>query len=187
MRCEFESFFEPIMFDDVIALSQNFKILREPFYKRIIHLKVPSSFDFHLFINIGTWNANLNSLNPFLRWCRHHEGQNFIILRQWFQKRFVGLLEGPKIQTLLEYTPIFLKVVHLFTKAFIYAVNNCPLHHDLLEHARFLNFFNRKYSFDDVMALIYRLSPHALFSKNEICEMEQFLLLQWFDLSVFDD
>lgn len=55
------------MFDDVITLSQNFNIVREPFYKRIIHLKVPSSFDFHLSINIGTRNANLNSLDPFLR------------------------------------------------------------------------------------------------------------------------
>ena len=81
MRCEFGSFFEPIMFDDVITLSQNFKIVWEPFYKQIIHLKVPSSFDFHLSINIGTRNANLNSLDPFLRWWRHHEGQNFIILR----------------------------------------------------------------------------------------------------------
>ena len=54
-------------------LSQNFKILRERFYKWIFHL----SFDFHLSINIGTWNTNLDLFNPFLGWWRHHVGSKF--------------------------------------------------------------------------------------------------------------
>lgn len=38
------------------------------------------------------------------------------------------------------------------------------------------------------MALVHKLSPHVSFSKNWICEIEQeFILLQWFDLSAFDD
>ena len=58
--------------DDVIILSQIFKILRERFHKRIIYLKVPFTFDFHLSINIGTWNTNLDIFDPFLGWWRHH-------------------------------------------------------------------------------------------------------------------
>ena len=58
--------------DDVIILSQIFKILRERFHKRIIYLKVPFTFDFHLSINIGTWNTNLDLSVHILGWRRHH-------------------------------------------------------------------------------------------------------------------
>ena len=66
--------------DDVIILSQNFKILRGWFHKWIINLKISFTFDFHLSINIGTWYTNLNFFHPFLGWWRHHEEsklQNF--------------------------------------------------------------------------------------------------------------
>ena len=68
--------------DDVTRLSQNFEILRERFHKGIIHLKVPFTFDFHLSINIGTWNTNLDLFDPFF-WVDDvtAESQNFIILR----------------------------------------------------------------------------------------------------------
>ena len=50
----------------------DFKVLKEQFHKRIIHLKVPINFDFHMSINIGTWNTNMDPLDPFLGWLRHH-------------------------------------------------------------------------------------------------------------------
>ena len=55
------------------SLSQNLKILRERFYKWIFHF----IFDFHLSINIGTWNTNLDLYDPFLGWWRHHGGSKF--------------------------------------------------------------------------------------------------------------
>ena len=58
--------------NDFTTFSQNLKILRERFHKRIIYLKVPFTFDFHLSINIGTWNTNLDIFDPFLGWWRHH-------------------------------------------------------------------------------------------------------------------
>ena len=54
-------------------LSQNVKILREQSYKWIFH----QSFDFHLSINIGTWNSNLDFFSPFLGWWRYHGGSKF--------------------------------------------------------------------------------------------------------------
>ena len=50
---------------DIIALNQNFKILREWLHKQKIHHKVPFTFDFHLSISIGTWNTNLDLLTKF--------------------------------------------------------------------------------------------------------------------------
>ena len=40
---------------DVIALNQNFKILREWLHKQKIHHKVPFTFDFHLSFSIGIY------------------------------------------------------------------------------------------------------------------------------------
>ena len=54
--------------NDFTTLSQNLKILRELFYKRIIYLKLPLTFDFHLSINNGTWNINLDLFHPFWGW-----------------------------------------------------------------------------------------------------------------------
>ena len=62
---------------DVTTLSQNFKFLREHFHKGIVHLKVPFPFDFHLSINIGTWNTNLNLFDPFLGWWKRVETSRF--------------------------------------------------------------------------------------------------------------
>ena len=56
--------------DNVIMLSQKLKISRERFHKRIIHCKVLFTFDFHLSINIGTWNTNLDFFDSFLGWWR---------------------------------------------------------------------------------------------------------------------
>ena len=56
-------------------------------------------------------------------------------------------------------------------RAFIYAVNNFPLQHELLKNVRLLNFFKQKWIFDDVML------PYVSSLKNEICEMEQGCLL----------
>ena len=58
--------------DNITTLNQIFKILRERFHKRIIHLKVLFIFDFHLSINIGTWNTNLDLFVTFLDWWHHH-------------------------------------------------------------------------------------------------------------------
>ena len=65
-------FSSQLWIDDVTALSKNFKVLREWFHKRIIYVKVPFIFDFHLSINIGTWNTNLDFFDPFLDWWRNH-------------------------------------------------------------------------------------------------------------------
>ena len=56
---------------------QNFE---KRFHKWIIHLKVPFTFDFHLSINIGTWNTNLDILTHF--WVDYIStgSQNFKIL-----------------------------------------------------------------------------------------------------------
>ena len=48
--------------------------MRERFYKQIFQLKVPFSFDFHLSINICTWNTNLDFFDPFLGWWPHQGG-----------------------------------------------------------------------------------------------------------------
>ena len=66
------SFSSKFWIDDITTLSQNFKIFRERFHKQIIQLKVPFTFDFHISINIDTWNTNLNLLNPYLDWWHHH-------------------------------------------------------------------------------------------------------------------
>ena len=64
---------------------------------------------------------------------------------------------------------------HFDKRAFIYAVSNFPLHHELLKYVRFLSLFKQTWIFDDVM------SPYVSLSKNEIYEMEQErLLLQLF-------
>lgn len=105
------------------------------------------------------------------------------------EKLFVGILARSKIQKLLNdedvnetvYTSFFYGWLHFHKRALIYATNNFPLQH-LLNHARFLHFFNQKCTFDAVMPLVvHRPSPYVFFSKNEIFEIEQeFLLLQSF-------
>ena len=52
--------------DDVTKLRQNFKMLKEPFHKRLTNLKAPFTFDSCLPINIGTCNTNLDLFQPFL-------------------------------------------------------------------------------------------------------------------------
>ena len=52
--------------DDITRLCQNFKILRKRFHKLIIHFKIPYTCYFHVSINIGTWNTNLNLFDPVL-------------------------------------------------------------------------------------------------------------------------
>ena len=47
--------------DNVTSLSQNFKILRSWFQKRIFHVKLPFT-ELHLSVTIGTWST---SLGPF--------------------------------------------------------------------------------------------------------------------------
>ena len=54
--------------DDVTRWGLNFKILRKKFHERIPYLKVPFTFNFHLSINIGTWNHNLDFFELFLGW-----------------------------------------------------------------------------------------------------------------------
>ena len=62
------SFFEPIL--DWRRHKVESKL--ERFHKGIIHLKVPSTFDFHLSINIGIRNTNLDIFDSFLGWWHHH-------------------------------------------------------------------------------------------------------------------
>ena len=54
--------------DDVTKWGLNFKILRRKFHEWIPYLKVPFTFNFHLSINIGTWNHNLDFFELFLGW-----------------------------------------------------------------------------------------------------------------------
>ena len=50
--------------DDLTKWCLNFKILRKKFQKRIPHLKVHLTFDFHLSNTISTWDTNLGVF-----WC----------------------------------------------------------------------------------------------------------------------
>ena len=85
MRYYLGPFFEPFLGWDVTTLTQ------KRFHKRIIHLKVPFTFDFHLSINIGTLNTNLAFFDPILGLWRHHSSQNCNILRKWSQKQNYSL------------------------------------------------------------------------------------------------
>ena len=60
MRYYLGPFFEPFLGWDVTTLTQ------KRFHKRIIHLKVPFTFDFHLSINIDTLNTNLAFFDTIL-------------------------------------------------------------------------------------------------------------------------
>ena len=65
-------FLTQIWVNVVTTGNQNFKILRERFRKRVTHLKVFFTFDFHLSINIGTWNTNLDLFELGLEWQSPH-------------------------------------------------------------------------------------------------------------------
>ena len=90
MRYYLGPFFEPFLGWDVTTLTQ------KRFHKRIIHLKVPFTFDFHLSINIGTLNTNLAFFDPILGLWRHHSSQNCNILRKWSQKQNYSLQSSIK-------------------------------------------------------------------------------------------
>ena len=65
-------------FEQIITtLSQNFKILREPFHKQIIHLKLPFTFDFHLSINFGTRNNQFGPFRSIFGWWRPYGESKF--------------------------------------------------------------------------------------------------------------
>ena len=75
------SFSSQFRVDDVTMLSVNFKILIEQFYKRIVHLREPATFDFNLSINISTWNTNIDFLAYIWVDDVTTESQNFKILK----------------------------------------------------------------------------------------------------------
>ena len=78
--------------DDITRLCQNFKILRKRFHKLIIHFKISYTCYFHVSINIGTRNTNLNLFDPVFFINDVTQGsQKFKILRHWFQKRILYL------------------------------------------------------------------------------------------------
>ena len=64
----FGHFSSQFWIDDVTNLCQNFKILTKWFQKRVMNLKVSFSFPYHISINIGKWNLNLDLFDPFLGW-----------------------------------------------------------------------------------------------------------------------
>ena len=66
------SFLTQIWVNVVTTGNQNFKLLRERFRKRVIHLKVFFTFDFHLSIDIGTWNTSLDLFELGLEWQSPH-------------------------------------------------------------------------------------------------------------------
>ena len=75
MKYKFRSFFEPILgwwHHKVKSKLQNFETTFSQRSKGMFHLKVPFTFDFHLSINIGTWNTNLELFDTFLDWWRHN-------------------------------------------------------------------------------------------------------------------
>ena len=61
--------------DDITRLCQNFKILRKRFHKLIIHFKISYTCYFHVSINIGTRNTNLNLFDPVFL-LRRHPGES---------------------------------------------------------------------------------------------------------------
>ena len=63
--------------------------------------------------------------------------------------------------------------------AFVYALDNFPLDDDFLKHAQFLNFLDRKCTFDSVLFVAEKLKKHVQFTPQQFAELEQeFLLLQ---------
>ena len=89
---------------------------------------------------------------------------DYLINHKPAEKVFVGFLE--------QSNGFFEGCSYFDKRAFIYAANNFPLQHELLKHVRFLSLFKQKWIFDDVMSLVYRLSPYVSLSKTEICKME---------------
>jgi hypothetical protein len=54
-----------------------------------------------------------------------------------------------------------------------------PLDDDFLKHARFLNFYDQKCTFDSVLFVTEKLKKHVQFTPQQLAELEQeFLLLQ---------
>ena len=72
--------------------------------------------------------------------------------------------------------------------AFVYAVKNFPLFNLLLKHARVINIFDQKCSFESVMFLVDCFKSYVTFTKEEINELEQeFIYLQSISLEDFSD
>ena len=95
--------------DDVTIFCQNFKLLREQLHKQKIHLKKLFAFDFHLSINIGTWNTNLDLFNPFLGWWHCHEESNLQNLETVVSKKNTS----PKIP-LYYWLPFIWKYIYIY-------------------------------------------------------------------------
>ena len=102
-------------------------------------------------------------------------------------KIFVGFLVRGKINSLLNEGDIserqksnfFNACLEFHRTAFVYALDNFPLDDYFLKHARFLNFYDQKCTFDSVLFVTEKLKKHVQFTPQQLAELEQeFLLLQ---------
>ena len=102
-------------------------------------------------------------------------------------KIFVGFLVRGKINSLLDEGDIskrnksnfYNACLEFHRTAFLYALDNFPLDHDFLKHARFLNFVDQKCTFDSALFVSEKLKRYVQFTQQQLAELEQeFLLLQ---------
>ena len=100
---------------------------------------------------------------------------------------FVGFFVRSKVKSLLEEGDITEAQVAMFYRgclefhrtAFIYAIDNFPIDDEFLKHARFLNFYEQKCSFESVVYVTEKLKKYINFNTDQLNELEQeFLLLQ---------
>ena len=91
-------------------------------------------------------------------------------------KMFVGFLQCSKLNELLDEGDIserefdvFHKSVHEFhPTAFIYAINNFPLQNEFLQHTRFINFYDKKCTFQSVLSVVEKLKSCINFSDQDL-------------------
>ena len=111
-------------------------------------------------------------------------------------KVFIGFPARSNVEKLYEDGDIsntqkekFYKACMEFHKAaFVYAVKNFPLFNLLLKHARVINIFDQKCSFESVMFLVDCFKSYVTFTKEEINELQQeFIYLQSISLEDFCD
>ena len=70
-------------------------------------------------------------------------------------------------------------VLEFHRTAFIYAIDNFPVDDKFLKHARFLNFYKQKCSFESVVYVTEKSKNYINFNTDQLNELTQeFLLLQ---------
>ena len=105
-------------------------------------------------------------------------------------KIFVGFLLRSKLNELLDEGYISKKDFDIFYKfvlefhltAFIYAINNFPLQDKFLQHTQFVDFCNKKCTFQSVLFIVEKLKSYITFFDQDLCQLEaEFLSLQSLD------